>query len=141
MRKYPINFEHGDSKGETHTVRAFVKEMDDSITFTLNRMLSDSAREAGNYDPDLAQFAVLREAIERLNIDGKNYSLTKSNKGVPRYKDQEINKTVLEHLLGYIIRYNEFLVEEEAYQAAFEEYALDDQVVPQEDPTELRTIG
>lgn len=141
MRKFPVKFDHGDKDGNTHEVRAFVKEMDDSITFTLNRLLSDSAREAGNYDPDLAQFAVLREATEKLNIDGKNYSLKKSNKGVPRYKDPDLGKTVLEHLLGYIISYNDFLVEEEQYQPAFEEYALDDQEIPDENPSGVRAVG
>ena len=130
-RKHSFSFEH-----DGHEVKGFVKELDDSITFTLNRLLSESARLAGNYDPDLAQFAVLREAVESLKIDGKTYAVGKTNKPIPRYYDQDSEKTVLEAVLGYVIEKNPFLIEEDRYREAFEDYALDDDV-PESNPTEL----
>lgn len=132
-RKHHFTFEH-----DGHDVKGFVKELDDSITFTLNRLLSESARLAGNYDPDLAQFAVLREAVEGLKIDGKTYAIGKANKPIPRYYDEDSEKTVLEAVLGYVVESNPFLVEEDRYREAFEDYVLDDAEVPEANPIELR---
>jgi len=131
MRKHDVSFEHGG-----HRVFCFVKELDDTITFDLNRYLSPSAQAKGDYDPSLAQYVVLRRGIDGLKIDRKAYSLQPGAKNSPpRIKDAETDTTVLEHILGHIIRYNPFLVEEEDYREAFEEYVLDDQEVPESDPT------
>lgn len=132
LKKHRVSFDHAG-----HQVSAFVKELDDQdATWTLNRLLSDSARDAGNYDPDLAQAAVLRLAVEDLKVDGKTYSLAKRNKGLPIYVDEETDKTTLEHLLGYVIRHNPVLVQRDRYREAFEEFVLDDEDVYEADPTE-----
>lgn len=132
LKKRRVSFDHAG-----HSVSAFVKELDDQdATWTLNRLLSDSARDAGNYDPDLAQAAVLRLAVDDLKVDGRTYSLSKRNKGLPIYVDEETDKTTLEHLLGYVIRYNPVLVQRDRYRDAFEEFVLDEEDVYEADPTE-----
>ncbi len=111
-------FEHDGRR-----VVVWIEELPDDITFTLNRYLSDTARAAGRYDEGMAQLGVLGAGISKIKIYDDTYVLTKG-KRVPRYYDDEVGKTVLEHSLGYVIRHNRFLVEEERFSEAFEEYVL-----------------
>lgn len=108
-----------------HRCVVWVDKLPDDTTFTLNRYLGDSARTNGRYDEGMAQLGVLGAGISKLKIDETVFSLTKG-KRVDRYYDEETGKTVLEHALGFVIRVNPFLVQEERYRDAFEEYVLED---------------
>lgn len=130
MAGVPERFDH-----DGHRVIVWVGQLEDDVTFTLNRYLSDSARETGRYDEGMAQYVAIVRSVEKLKIDEKVYNLRKG-KGVPRYYDSSNDKTLLEHVLGYVIRHNPFLVEEERYSDAFEEYSLDATPEPMRDPTE-----
>lgn len=138
MRKHDVKIE--DHNG--HEVFFFVGELDETIDADIDRHVGPESRQANNYDPVLARFAVLRRAVSGLKIDGKPYMLGSDKKAPPRLgRDPETGKKLSEHLLGYVIKYNPFLVEEDDYREHFEEYALDDEKVPASDPTRFRAVG
>jgi hypothetical protein len=139
-RQHPFTFDHTGEDGKSHKVSGFIVNLSDNDTFTLNRLTSDAARQAGNFDPDLAQFAALRSGVKLLKVDQRTYKIGDDKKPVPRILDPEYGQTIYERTLGFVIKFNPFLVEEERYRDVFEEFVLDDPdvEVPEEDPTELQ---
>jgi hypothetical protein len=133
-QKHPVSIpEYGG-----HAVFFFVTELDGTADLDLNRWLGDGARQRNAYDPDAAQFAMLRKGIEGLKIDGKTYSLENQKKYPPRIRDEE-GKPLIYEMLGHVIKYNPFLVED--FAEAFEEWVLDDVEGANTNPTPFRAVS
>lgn len=135
--KHHEKFEHAG-----YTVNVFINDLDGLVDFDLDRFIGEPARRRNDYSPELAQFAMLKRAVEGLKVSEgnkvKTYSFSGGKKSPPRMKDPDTGLTLAKHLLGYVIKHNMFLVEEEEYREAFEEYVLDEEVVPAKNPTPLR---
>lgn len=134
------SFEHED--GTTHDASGFVKELDDATIMLLDDFIGDEIRFTERYRPGMARVAVLSQALEGLKIDERSYDLKKTNKPIPRYWDPEREKSLMDEVLGWVIHFNPFFVEQDKFVDVFGPYALeiDEQVVEeQQDPTESLT--
>lgn len=131
-----VKFEdHYDEDGNVHTVQFFAKELDDATIMLLDDFIGDEVRFTDRYRPGMARVSVLAQAVESLKIDGKHYDLKNTRKPIPRYYNPDTEKSVMDVVLGYVIKYNPFFVEQDKYRDVFEKYALDDEEMIEQDPT------
>lgn len=134
QQKFPVTIP--DFAG--HKVFFFVVELDGTTVIDVNRHIGDGARQRNAYDPDLAQYVILRKGIEGLKIDDKTHSFTVEKKHPPHIRNEEGKPLVFE-LLGHILKYNDWIIED--YPEAFEEWVLDGEEVPASNPTRFQAVG
>lgn len=135
-RAFPVTFEHTGLDGEAHNVFFKAKSLKETDLANIDGYVGDEARRAGNDAPHLARHVALVLGVEkeRVKIDEKWYNVRQGSKAPPVIIDEN-DRTTLEHALGYVIHFNKTLIEREKYREAFEDYTLEDEEIPDSDPT------
>ena len=136
-RKYSVKFDH-----EGHKVRCMVTELTETDLADLDGSVGDEARRNNNYRPHIARYLALTKCVEkrRIKVDEKTYTVESGNKAPPVVIDDK-DHTTLDHLVGFVMYYNPVLLERERYREVFEDYALDEEEFPYEDPNGYRAVA
>lgn len=134
-----ITFEH-----EGHKVFFKMKRLTETDLVNLDGHVGDEVKGTRNYAPHIARYLALQLAVEKKNIkiDDEWYKVEQGAKKTPPPVYDQFGHSTLDHALGYVIHYNPALIEQDKYREAFEEYTLEEEDVPDEDPTPFpRSVG
>lgn len=122
---------------EGHDIRAKLKDLLGTDQMDVNNSVGAAARKTKNYNPGLAEAAVIRAGIEMLYIDNEPRKF-KSAFEIPLYWDDNLGKSLNDMLIGHILRLRSarFLLDREEYKMVFEDYVFDEDYLEEDmDPT------
>lgn len=128
---------------EGHEIRAQLKELLGTDQLDINNNVGTAARKARQYNPGLAEAALVRAGIETLYIDGKPRKFVSAME-LPMYWDDNLEKSMVDILLGHILKLRSarFLLRKPEYRDVFEQYVEDEEELASDlDPTESPSLA